>query len=265
MTGSAQAGRRARILAVGNQKGGVGKTTTSVTLAAAFARLGLKVLLVDLDPHACASVHLRYYPDARAATIHDIFTSEEQVWPEVWAKIRFRYEGVPFDVTPAAIRLAELETDLKGRQGKGAILQRAFAVIQNEYDIVVLDCPPHVGILLINALVSCDLLVVPIQTDFLALHGLKLLFDTVKMLNKFLPRPVYYRTLATMFDRRAKACHRVLELLAQKMGDTMFQTIIGVDTRFRDASAAGRVIFEIDPETRGAREYEDLAREILRI
>jgi len=265
MAGAAEAKKRARIIAVGNQKGGVGKTTTSVTLAAAFVRLGLQVLLVDLDPHACASVHLRYYPDAQDATINDIFTSEEQNWPDVWAKVRYRYEGLPLDVAPGSIRLAELETDLKGRQGKGAVLQRAFAVIRGEYDIIVLDCPPHVGILLVNALVACDLLVVPIQTDFLALHGLKLLFDTVKILNKVLPQPVNYRTLATMFDRRAKACHRVLTLLEQKMGDKMFQTIVGMDTRFRDASAAGRVIYEIDAETRGAQEYEDLAREILRI
>jgi len=256
-------GKGARVLAVANQKGGVGKTTTAVTLSAALARLGHKVLILDLDPHACASVHLRFYPEEVAATINDIFVSDEKEWSEIWKKIRFRHEGQSFDVTPGSIRLSELETDLRGRKGKGAILQQALVHVRNEYDFIVIDCPPHVGILLVNALVACDLLVIPIQTDFLALHGLKLLFDSIRILNRVLPAPITYRALATMYDRRAKACNRVLELLNMKMESRMFRTIIGVDTRFRDASALGRVIYEIDPESRGAKEYEELAMEIL--
>jgi len=111
--------------------------------------------------------------------------------------------------------------------------------------------------------VASELLVIPIQTDFLALHGLKLLFDTIKVLNKVLPRPICYRVLPTLYDRRARACARVMELLALKMKDSMFNTVIGMDTRFREASAQGRVIYEISPDSRGAREYEDLANEIL--
>ena len=256
-------GKNARILAVANQKGGVGKTTTAVTLSAALARFGYNVLIIDLDPHACASVHLRFYPDETVATINDIFISEEQLWPGIWEKIRYRPEGHPFDITPGSIRLSELETDLRGRKGKGSILQQALVHVENEYDFIVIDCPPHVGILLVNALVACDLLVIPIQTDFLALHGLKLLFDSIRILNRVLPAPIVYRALATMYDRRARACNRVIELLHGKMGDRMFRTVIGVDTRFRDASALGRVIYEIAPESRGAREYEELAREIM--
>lgn len=253
----------AKVIAVANQKGGVGKTTTAVTLSAALARADYKVLIIDLDPHACASVHLRFYPEEVVTTINDIFVSEEKDWPEIWKKIRFRHEGQSFDVTPGSIRLSELETDLRGRKGKGAILQQSLAHVRHEYDYIVMDCPPHVGILLVNALVACDLLVIPIQTDFLALHGLKLLFDSIRILNRVLPAPITYRALATMYDRRARACNRVLELLNLKMESRMFSTIVGVDTRFRDASALGRVIYEIAPDSRGAKEYEELAREIV--
>jgi chromosome partitioning protein len=118
------------------------------------------------------------------------------------------------------------------------------------------------SILLVNALIASDLLIIPIQTDFLALHGLKLLFDTINLLNKVLPEPIKYKALATMFDRRTRASQRVLELMVRKMGDCMFKSVIGVDTRFREASAQGRVIYEIG-DSRGGKEYESVAKEII--
>lgn len=256
-------GHRAKVIAVANQKGGVGKTTTAVTLASALTRLGNRVLVMDLDPHACASVHLRYYPDELQHSVNDIFCEQPGDMEIVWENIRQHHPVQEFDVVPANIRLAELEVDLRNRKGKGAILQQALEHVRGEYDFIMLDCPPHVGILLVNALVASDLLVVPIQTDFLALHGLKLLFDTIKVLNKVLPVPICYRVLPTLYDKRARACARVMELLSLKMKDSMFKTVIGMDTRFRDASAQGRVIYEISPDSRGAREYEELAKEIL--
>ena len=255
----------AKVIAVANQKGGVGKTTTAVTLASALTRLGKRVLIMDLDPHACASVHLRYYPDDLEHSVNDIFAEDRPHMDELWGAIRQHHPTQEFDVVPATIRLAELEVDLRNRKGKGAILQQTLEHVRGEYDFIVLDCPPHVGILLVNALVACDLLVVPIQTDFLALHGLKLLFDTIKVLNKVLPSPICYRVLPTLYDRRARACARVLELLDLKMRSSMFRTVIGMDTRFRDASAQGRVIYEISPDSRGAQEYEELAKEILQL
>ncbi|MDE5831694.1 MAG: ParA family protein, partial [Desulfovibrio sp.] len=131
------------------------------------------------------------------------------------------------------------------------------------YDYIIIDCPPHLGILLINALVACDLLIIPIQTDFLGLHGMKLLFDTLRTLNKVLPEPVKYRALPTLYDKRTKACARVVELLNKKLGASMFKTIVGMDTRFREASAQGRSIFEIDPRSRGAQAYAALAEEVM--
>lgn len=254
---------RAIVIAVANQKGGVGKTTTTLSLAAALSRQGKKALVIDLDPHACASVHLRFYPEEQQHSVHDLFKEGAQEHPEIWSDLIRNYSSQNFDIAPAGTRLSDLETDLKGRPGKGAILQKALDHIKDDYDYILLDCPPHVGILLVNALVSADLLIVPIQTDFLALHGLKLLFDTVRVLNKALPKPLEYRVLPTLYDARAKACAKVLELLTEKMKRNMFETVIGMDTRFRDASAQGRVIYDIAPKSRGSLQYEALAKEVL--
>ena len=253
----------AKILAIANQKGGVGKTTTALSLGTALALRGGKVLLVDLDPHVCASVHMRFYPDDAMLTILDIFTADSAAWPDVWQRVITRQEDQITDFAPGNIRLSELEGDLKDKRGKGLILKQSMDCLIDKYDYIILDCPPHMGLIMANALVACDLLIIPIQTDFLALHGLMLLFDTVRTLNKALPDPIRYRAFATMYDRRAKACVRVLEMLTEKLGPSMFETIISMDTRFREASALGKVIFDIDAQSKGALGYAALAEEVV--
>lgn len=254
---------QAKVLAIANQKGGVGKTTTALTLAEALGRRGKRVLVLDLDPHCCASVHLRFYPDEERKTAYDLFAQENCDFQTLWPEIVNRPEELSFDFCPACVSLSDLEIDLKGRKGKGAILASALEPVREQYDFILLDCPPHLGLLLVNALVASDLLIVPIQTDFLALHGFKLLIDTVKMLNKTLPEPLDYRALPTMFDKRAKACGRVLDLLHNKMGERVFVSVIGMDTKFREASAFGTVIYKVDQASRGAKSYDQLAEEIL--
>lgn len=253
----------AKVLAIANQKGGVAKTTTAVSLGAALARKGKKVLLIDLDPHGCASLHLRAYPEEQRSQLYDVFSVSEKLLPSVWASLIKPTAIKNLYVAASTIRLSELENDFRDRKGKGEVLKKALAPLKSHWDYIILDCPPHLGILLINALVAADLLIIPIQTDFLGLHGLKLLFDTLKTLNKALPEPVRYRAVATMYDKRAKACTRVLQLLHQKLGQAMFRTVVGVDTRFREASARGCSVYEIDQKSRGAQAYESLADEIL--
>ena len=255
----------AKILAVANQKGGVGKTTTSVSLGGALVRKGKKVLLLDLDPHACATLHARIYPEDVRTSLHDLFLASDAAWAELWPRLIHKGALSGVDVAPGSIRLSELEVDFRERRAKGSVLARSLDPVRGGYDYVLLDCPPHVGILLVNALVASDLLIIPIQTDFLALHGLKLLFDTLHTLRKALGRPIRYRAVPTMYDRRAKACTRVLELMRRKMGHSMFATIIGVDTHFREASAMGGTIFEIDEHSRGAVGYAALADELMEL
>lgn len=254
---------RAKVLAVANQKGGVGKTTTAINLGSALAAKGKKILVIDLDPHACASLHLRFYGENENANLYDVFVADESIWPRIWPLLIHETRIERLSIVPGSIRLSELENDFRDRRSKGDVLARALRGLKGEYDYIILDCPPHLGILLINALVACDMLIIPIQTDFLALHGLKLLFDTLRTLNKVLPQPVRYRAVPTMYDKRTRACTRVLELLRQKMGSAMFSTIIGTDTRFREASALGCSIFEVDPKSRGALAYNALADEVL--
>jgi chromosome partitioning protein len=254
-----------KLIAIANQKGGVGKTTTTLTLATALTRMNKRVLVLDLDPHACASLHMRLYPESQSHTLYDLFLATEDQRAALWKDIIKEVRSQLLYVAPANIRLSELEIDLRDRTNKGGILADALKLIQDEYEYVLMDCPPHVGVLLVNALVACDLLLIPIQTDFLALYGLKLLFDTMRTLNKVLPAPVRYMAVPTMYDRRTRACARVLELLQEKMGAAMFSTIIGIDTRLREASAQGCVVYDLDPQSRGALAYTALAREIVEL
>jgi chromosome partitioning protein len=253
---------RAKILAVANQKGGVGKTTTALSLGAAMQRLDKKVLVVDLDPHASASIHLAFYPESLEHTVYDVIQGARGEAPRIWAKVIRKAEGAGFDFAPASIDLSDLEMDLKSTPNRGVILRDRLKPLKDDYEYIILDCPPHVGVVLINSLVAADLIIIPIQTDFLALHGMRLIFDTIKTLNRALPAPLRFKALATMFDRRAGACRRVLNLLRKKLGKRLFETVINLDTKFREASARGKVIYEVDPETRGAIEYRLLAKEI---
>lgn len=250
------------VVAIANQKGGVGKTTTALSLGAALARMGKKVLLMDLDPHGCASVHLGLYPENVSVSAYDLFLPEA-FDRTVWNKAIFHAREAGMDLVASNVRLSELDIDLKGRDNKGLLLKNLLAAAATDYDFVILDCPPNMGVLLVNAMVASDLLIIPIQTDFLALHGLRLIFDSIRLLNKVLPRPVAWRALPTMFDKRAGACRRVLDLLRKKLGPKLFQTVIGMDTQFREASARGKVIYDVAPDSRGAREYMALAKEIL--
>lgn len=250
----------ARILAIANQKGGVGKTTTALSLGAALAADGRRVLVMDLDPHGCASAHMGIFPEMLAGSVVDIFLAPEPT-AAPWSAVITKPGRAPFDLAPSHTRLSDLDVDLANRKGKGVLLKTALEQ-GPPYDHILLDCPPQTGVVLVNALVAADLLIIPIQTDFLALHGVRLLFDTMRALNHALPRPIPYRALATMFDRRARACVRVVQLLRDKFGRRMFDTVIGLDTKFREASALGTVISDLAPDSRGSREYASLAREV---
>jgi len=256
----------ARTIAVANQKGGVGKTTTAVNLSAALARMGKRVVLLDLDPHACASIHLRQYPDEKMSTLREVFLAAlpnsgiclETVWNESIQRI----DDAQFDMIVGHTALDDLEEHARGLVEKGLLLQKILRPIASQYEYIIVDCPPHMGFLLSNALMAAQSLIIPIQTDFLALHGLKLLFDTIRVLNKVRDVPLEYRALPTMYDKRAGACTRVLHLVYKKMPNAVFSTYIPIDTRLREASALGTVVYSVEARCRGALAYDTLAQEV---
>lgn len=251
------------VLAVANQKGGVGKTTTALSLAAALARNGKEVLVLDMDPHVCASVHMALIPERRPRTLYHLLTARPEHQNGLWPALEEHPAGQSWSMVAGDQRLAELEADWHDRRRKGFVLKEALKEPKLRYDYIILDCPPQMGVLLVNALVATDWLIIPAQTDFLAVHGLKLLFDTLRLLNKALEKPVAYKAVATMHDKRVGACVRVLQLLREKMGTAMFETVIPMDTRLREASALGKVVYDVAPESRGAVAYAHLAQEVM--
>ncbi len=252
---------RLKTIAITNQKGGVGKTTTAISLGESLSFFNAKTLVIDLDPHACASIQLNYFSDSIKGDSYELFTTRNIL--KVWKRLVHRNKTHKFDFIPGSINLSKLELDLKDKKDKIKILKRNLTIFKSKYDYILLDCPPHLGIILINAIVASDFLIIPIQTEFLALHGLKLLFNTMGLIRKSIKRDIRYKILATMYDKRLKSCQRILYLLRDKLNQKVFSTVIHIDSKFKEAARQGGVILNFSPKSRGSKEYIQLAKEVL--
>ncbi|MFC0677049.1 ParA family protein [Lysobacter korlensis] len=219
--------------AIANQKGGVGKTTTTLCLGRALAEAGARVLLIDLDPHASLSHAFRVPIDPPPQGSHDIFLDEE-------ASIEALALDTPIDglrLMAAQPALATLERRGASQPGLGLSLGRALNDARMQYDYALLDCPPTLGLLMVNALAAADRLVAPTQTDPLALHGLDDMLRTADMIERSRRRPLPRQIIPTLHDRRTRAGTRSLELLHERHGRHVWPGAIPVDTRLRDAEA----------------------------
>lgn len=248
-----------RVFAVANQKGGVGKTTTAVSLAGHLARRGTRVLLVDLDPHGSASVWFGLDPDTLEASAHDLFRSPPAD-PAALVR-RTRFPGL--FLLPAASIMATLDRQLGTREGMGLVIARALAQLAGVADCAVLDCPPQLGILLVNALAAADRLLVPVQTDFLALKGLERLLHTLAMVTRARRTPLPYLIVPTLYDRRTRAANDCLEVLRRTYADVVWSDAVPVDTRFREAAKAGAPLPHLAPASRGSLAYAALLDTLL--
>jgi len=248
-----------RIFAVANQKGGVGKTTTTVNLGACFAELGNRVLIVDLDPQANASTGLGLNPRQLDHSLYDVLLQDvpmEDVIEPVAVKNLY--------VAPASLDLAGAEIELVPAFSREQKLKEAIASVSDDYDIVLIDCPPSLGLLTINGLTAATEVLVPIQTEYYALEGLGQLIRNVDLVTRNLnPELVLSTIVLVMFDARTKLSGQVADEVREHFGDKVMRHVIPRTVRLSEAPSFGQPITVFDPLSRGAIAYRDLAKEIL--
>ncbi|MBL1433747.1 MAG: cobalamin biosynthesis protein CobQ [Gammaproteobacteria bacterium] len=250
-----------KVWAVSNQKGGVGKTTTVATLAGILASRGKRVLMLDLDPHGSLTSYFGGDPDLSSASIYNLF----QHGPEC-ADTLVQETGIEgLHLIHAATAMATLDRQVGASGGKGLVISQGLAQLYEQYDYALLDCPPILGVLMVNALAACEHLFIPVQTEFLALKGLERMLKTLTMVVKAKQMTLAYTILPTMFDRRTRASIKSLRSLRENYADTISPHVIPVDTQFRDASQAGKPLSMINPSARGAVAYTHILEEMIPI
>jgi len=219
------------VWAIANQKGGVGKTTTTIAVADALITRHQRVLLLDLDPQGSLTSYLQLDPDLVENTSYDLFDQVDRIQPKETGFDNLHIVG-------ASVGLANLEKRASSLKGKGLVLNRWLDAQKEHYDYVLIDTPPALGMLMINALAACDQLLIPVQTDYLALKGLERMIKVLDMLGKS-GRFIHYTLVPTMFDQRTNASTRTLEFLKNKYSDQLWSGVIPVDTKLREASRLG--------------------------
>lgn len=251
-----------KIWAVANQKGGVGKTTTAVNLAGHLVRQKQRVLLVDLDPHGSMTSYFGHDPDSLEKSIYQLFQVHATDLKQTAERILLPTDINGLALLPASTAMATIDRQLGTQKGKGLVLKQALQTLEDKFDHVLIDCPPLLGILMVNALAACEHLVLPVQTEFLALKGLERMMHTLGMIIKSRKGELDYTIVATMFDRRTRAAHDALDMLRQLYREYLAETIIPIDTQFREASRKGQPLSTMQPKSRGALAYADLLNEL---
>lgn len=250
----------ARVIAMANQKGGVGKTTSTVSLGAAIAGYGRKVLLVDFDPQGALSIALGINPMELDLTVYELLTK-----PDCHVGDVIIPTSVPgMDLLPSNTILSAAELQLVSEVGREFALSRALAPVIAEYDLILIDCQPSLGLLTVNALTVSHDVIVPMECEYFALRGVALLMDTIdKVRQRLNPDVRVLGVLATMYDPRTLHSREVLATVRQAFGDQVFSTVINRTVKFPDAAVAGEPITVFAPGSMGANAYERLAREVL--
>lgn len=245
---------------VANQKGGVGKTTTAITLGALLSSRGKRVLLVDLDPHGSLTAYLRYDPDTVEGSVYELFQSRKAI------NKKFHVTGIDnLFLLPASPALATLDRQFGLQPGGGTALKKALCKLEDQVDYVLIDCPPTLGILMVNALAAADFLIMPVQTEFLALKGLDRMLATLAMIARARRSSIPYLIVPTLFDRRTRASREALEILRADYSMNLWDLVIPVDTQFRDASKQGVPLTKINSQSKGVLAFEALMDTIIEI
>lgn len=247
---------------VANQKGGVGKTTTVITLAGLLSTQGKRVLLLDTDPHASLTSCFGYDSDELETTLFDLFIDREKSLEEI-KKLIIPTDVKNISLMAGSIALATLDKSLGSEDGVGLLLDRALKLLENDFDVAIIDCPPVLGVMMVNALAASSRIIVPTQTEFLALKGLERMMKTFEILRGTKSKPLDYIVVPTMFDKRTRASHESLDSITQNYRNVMWGDVIPVDTRFRDASQQHIPANILFPESRGVKAYQMLLADLL--
>lgn len=243
-----------------NQKGGVGKTTSAINVGAALTEFGRKVLLVDFDPQGALSVGLGINPLQLDLTIYNLLMERGVSFEDVLLKTDV--DGM--DLMPSNIDLSAAEVQLVGEVAREHVLRRVLDRVNTEYDVVLIDCQPSLGLLTVNSLTASHGVIVPLECEFFALRGVALLLETIqKVQDRLNPDLEIEGLLATMYDSRTLHGREVLSRVVEAFGDKVFHTVISRTIRFPDASVAGEPITKYDTSSMGANAYRDLAKELL--
>ncbi|WP_374454946.1 ParA family protein [Nocardioides sp.] len=250
----------ARVISMCNQKGGVGKTTTTINLGASLAEFGRKVLLVDFDPQGSLSVGLGLNPHEMDFTIYNLLMDRETTLDEVVVP-----SGIPgMDLLPSNIDLSAAEVQLVHEVAREQTLQRVLAPALEHYDVILIDCQPSLGLLTVNALTASDGVIVPLECEYFALRGVALLKTTIdKVRERLNPKLEIDGVLGTMFDGRTLHSREVMERLVSAWGEKVFHTVIRRTVKFSDATVAGEPITSYASSSTGADAYRQLAKEVL--
>jgi chromosome partitioning protein len=248
-----------KVVAVANQKGGVAKTTSVQSLGVALAEQGKSVLVVDLDPQACLTFSLGFDPDDLTASLHDVLVRRAKV-----AEVRLEVKGVDgLSLVPATIDLAGAEVHLLSRTGREHVLARALESVLRDHDVVLIDCPPSLGVLTINGLTAAEAVLVPLQCEALSHRGVGQLLETIDDVRQFANEQLQVLgVIATMYDGRTNHARQVLAEVGERYGLPVFEPPVPKSVRFAEAPGLGRSVLQHAPSSPGAVAYRELATKV---